>query len=309
VSLHKQQRNVSKVQSSLEKWLKASPYHIEPVILLTDLYASQRNYERGLIVVKRGLDTHKDNVILQLVKMQLLLNNKQLTAAKELYKVVAIKDINKALKQGLLGRIFLLEGNFVQAVPNLEQFYQTYPSSQNVVYLAAGYIGNNDQTKAITLLEKYLEAQPNDNRIKTMLAGMFLTNDKDKAITAYIDIVQEQPKNVVVNNNLAWLYLEQGKTEQALTFAKAAFELAPEIANVVDTYGKVLLASGDKRSALDHAAKASSLSKGQDVDIELNYAQALIANSRFNEAKTLLTNITLKTEAQKAKTADLLHKL
>ena len=309
VSIHKQEQDISKMKTSLDKWLKASPYHLEPVILLTDFHASQRNYERALTVVKRGLVTHEDNVILQLVKMQLLLNSKQVLPAKELYKVLALKDINKALKQGLLGRIFLLEANYVQAVPNLEQFYLTYPSRQNVVYLAGAYLGNNDKNKAVKLLEAYLEKQPNDDRVKTMLAGLYLGNDKDKAITAYVEIVKNQPKNVVVNNNLAWLYLEQGQIDKALVHAKIAFELAPEIANVVDTYGKVLLATGDKKSALEHSIKASSLSKGKDIDIALNHAQALIANSLFNEAKTLLTNTEVKTEEQNKKKAELLSKV
>jgi len=309
VLIYRHQQDVSKMQTSLEKWLKASPYHIEPVVLLTDLHANKRNYERALTVVKRGLDTHNDNVILQLVKMQLLLNNKQVTLAKDLYKVLALKDINEDLKQGLLGRIFLLEGNYVQAVPKLAQFYQTYPSSQNVIYLAGAHLGNNDRKKAVALLESYLVKQPKNDRIKTMLAGLYLNDDNNKAVSVYADIVKTQPRNVVVNNNLAWLYLEKGQLEKALSHAEVAFELAPEIANVVDTYGKILLKKGDKRAALKHAAKASSLVKGNDADIALNYVEALIANNRLNEAKAILEKTATTTVKQKDKKAQLLATL
>ncbi len=309
VLIYKQQQEFGKMQSSLEKWIKASPYHLEPVILLTDLHANKRNYDRALSVVKRALETHDDNVILQLVKMQLLLNNKQITPAKELYKILALKEINEALKQGLLGRIFLLEKNYVQAIPKLAQFYQTYPSNQNVIYLAGAYVGDNDKERARGILENHLSTQPENDRIKAMLASLYLNEDNSKAITVYADVAKTQPKNVLVNNNLAWLYLEKGEIDKAFVHAKIAFDLAPDIANVVDTYGKVLLKKGDKRAALKHAAEASSLAEGKNIDIALNYAEALIANSRLNEAKVILEKAVTTTVEQKDKKAQLLATL
>ena len=220
-----------------------------------------------------------------------------------------MKDINEALKQGLLGRIFLLEGNFVQAVPKLAQFYQTYPSSQNLISLSSAHLGNNDGAKAVKLLEEYLVTNPKNDRVKALLAELYINHHTDKAITTYAEIAKTQPKNVVINNNLAWLYLEEGKIEKALVHAKMAFDLAPEVANVVDTYGKVLLKKGDKRAALKHATKASSLTKGEDADIALNYAEALIANSRLNEAKVILEKTLTSTEEQKNKKEQLLATL
>jgi putative PEP-CTERM system TPR-repeat lipoprotein len=307
--IYKQQQDVNKMQSTLEKWLKASPYHLEPIVLLTDLHASKRNYERALSVVKRGLQTHDDNVILQLVKMQLLLNSKQITPAKELYKALVVKDLNEALKQGLLGRIFLLESNFVQAVPKLEQFYQTYPSNQNAAYLAGAYLGNKDKNKAIGFLENHLGKVSQNGRLKTMLAGLYLNDDDAKAIAHYVEITKQQPKNVIANNNLAWLYSEQGQTEKALVHAKLAFEVAPKNPNVVDTYAKVLLKKGDKIAALKHAEIASSLANGKDTDIALNLAEAFIANSRLSEAKALLKETIVATDEQKERKSQLLTRL
>ena len=88
---HKKQNDADKVYSTLKNWVKANPYHIEAVILLTDYYANQRNYERALNVVKRGIDNHQENLVLQLIQMQLLLNSKQITPAKNLYKTLAVK--------------------------------------------------------------------------------------------------------------------------------------------------------------------------------------------------------------------------
>ncbi|WP_057830070.1 XrtA/PEP-CTERM system TPR-repeat protein PrsT [Colwellia sp. TT2012] len=306
---HRKQHEVNKVQSALERWLKASPYHIEPVVLLADLHANRGNNERALQVIKRGLDYHQDHLVLQLVRMQLLLNSKKIMPAKTLYKILAVSAINDALKQGFLGRILLLEEKYDQAIVKLTKLYQVFPSSQNAVYLAGAYMGNKDEPKAAKVLEYHLTVEPNENRIKTMLAGIYLESDTNKAIAVYADVVKKQPNNVIAHNNLAWLYLEQGKLAKALMHAKSAFALAPHIPNVADTYGKVLLKSGDKIAALKYASKAFDLTKGQDIDIQLNYIEALIANSRANEAKDLLSKTLPETDEQTQKKAKILAKL
>lgn len=309
VMIYKQQNDPEKVFSTLDKWQKESPYHIEPIVLLADIYAGQRNYERALTVVKRGLDNQNDNLLLQLIKMQLLLNSEQIMPAKNLYKKLAVLDINKALKEGMLGRILSLEENYTQAIPKLVNFYQVYPTSQNAIYLTAAYIGDNDKVKAAQVLEQHLTKEPNDNRLKTMLAGIYLENDTEKAITVYVDVVKNYPDNFIAHNNLAWLYLERDDIDKALSHAELAFELRPNIGNVVDTYGKVLLRSGDKRTALKYATKASEITQGKDIDIQLNYIETLIANSRTNEAKDKLSKLTTTTAEQKSKKEQLLTEL
>jgi len=302
----RKQNDGRKIQTALENWLKASPYHLEPVVLLADLHANTGNNERALNVVKRGLDYHKDNVLLQLVKMQLLLNSRQIIPAKRLYETLADTTINEALKSGFEGRILLLEEKFTQAVPKLTELYQAYPSSQNATYLAAAYMGNKKQAQAVKVLEHHLTIAPNESRIKTMLAGLYLQNDSNKAITVYEDVVIKQPKNVIAHNNLAWLYLKQDKIDKALVHAKEAFTLAPNIPNIADTYSKVLLQSGDNKGALKYSSKAFDLAEGKDIDIVLNYAEVLIANSRLNEAKALLEKVVTTTAEQKDKKEQLL---
>jgi putative PEP-CTERM system TPR-repeat lipoprotein len=300
---HQQNRDDDRVKLTLEQWLKTNPYHIEPVVLLADVYASNRNYERALVIVKRGIDNHKDNLVLQLIQMQLLLNSKQIIPSKKLYKTLSVKNINEALKEGMLGRILLLEQKYVQAIPKLTTLYNAYPSSQNAIYLASAYVSNKDNDGAGAVLENYLTIDTSNNRIKTMLASIYLESDIPKSISIYNDVVLEQPKNFIAHNNLAWLYFERNKLDKALVHAETAFALAPQVANIVDTYGKVLLASGNKKAALSHARDASTIAKGKDVDIQLNYIEALIANSRMIDAKDLLARVRVTTALQKEKKA------
>ena len=297
---HKQQKSEDEAQSTLEKWRDNSPYHIEPSILLVEFYTSKRDYTRALSVVNRAFEHHAGNLTLQLVKMQLLLNTKELYQAKELYSLIEKRDIKKPLKEGIEGRILLLEKKFEQAIPKLKEFYTTYSSAQNALYLASAYQGSNGENKAIKVLESFLE-KSNDDRVRVTLASLYLNSNKDKAIQSYETTSKTQPNSVVVNNNLAWLYMEKGDLDNALKFAEKAFADAPEVANVVDTYSQILLKRGDKRNALNKAELALELSKGENIDIQLNYIKTLLENSRNNQAKMVLDTIKPNTKEQKIK--------
>ena len=268
--VYKQQQNESKILSTLEKWRETNPYHIESSILLVEYYKNKRDYTRAISVINQSLEQHSDNLTLQLVKMQLLLNAKEVHQAKELYNLIVKTDIKKSLKMGIEGRILLLEKKFEQAVPKLSDFYQSYPSAQNAMYLALAYQGSDNENKAIKILEGFL-GKNNDDRVRITLAGLYLKNDKDNAIKSYEITSKTQPNSVLVNNNLAWLYMKKGDLENALKFAKKAFSAAPEIANVADTYSQILLKRGNNRSALKKAELALDLSDGENIDIQLNY--------------------------------------
>lgn len=306
--VYKSQQDEKQILATLEQWREASLYHIEPSILLVDYYANKKDYTRAISVVNRAFDHHAGNLTLQLVKMQLLLSAKDLYQAKSLYQIIAKQDIKKPLKMGLEGRIFLIEKKFKQAIPKLDNFYQAYPSAQNVLYLAAAYQGDSDENSAIKVLESFLMNNENDDRVRVFLASMYLNNDKNKAIQSYEKISKTQPKSIVVSNNLAWLYMEKGDLDKALIFAEMAFSIAPDVANVVDTYSQVLLKSGKKRRALTKSKEAFNLSTSKDLDITLNYIELLIINSRKNEARKLLNNVEPQNLHQRSK-VDILKKI
>ncbi|RGP39482.1 hypothetical protein BPTFM16_02875 [Altererythrobacter insulae] len=105
------------------------------------------------------------------------------------------------------------------------------------------------------------------------------------------------------------MYLKQNKIDKALLHAKEAFSLAPEIPNIADTYGQVLLQAGDNKEALKYASKAFDLTQGKDSDIALNYVEVLIANSHFDEAKVTIKKIVTNTTEQSDKKTQLLSRL
>jgi predicted Zn-dependent protease len=295
------QKDAQDVFLILDKWRKNSPYHIEPVLLLVNYWSGKKFPERALNVLKRSFKQHPNNLMLHLVKMQVLLNSNRTTEARVFLQDLSSFEFNEGLRAGIEGRILLLEKEFSAAVPKLKQQYEAKQSEQNVMFLAYALEGDNQKQAATELLENYSLAHGLQPKVSLILANLYLSSNKGKAILEYEQLIKVQPNNIVLLNNLSWLYMEKQLFSQALIHAKKAYSLSAEVSEVVDTYSQVLLKSGKAAKALVKADEAYKLSKGKSIDIALNFVEALLANNFFEQAKKILSEITTKTKAQKTK--------
>jgi putative PEP-CTERM system TPR-repeat lipoprotein len=313
LSANAQQADGKDLLLLLEQWHKTNAYHIEPVFLLANYWANKKAPDKALNILNDAFKNHPKNVMLHLVKMQLLLNNNDSKNAKLLFTAVEKFDLNKDLLAGIEGRILLLDKEYAAAIPKLKQQYQSQPNNINASYLAFALEANSQKGEAIKLLELHADKDRVDNKINPKmtlsLANMYLADDKNKAIAEYERLIKAVPNNVVALNNLSWLYMDQGKTTQAVAYAKQAYELAPKVPNVVDTYGQALLKSNKKGAAVQKAKEAYDLSEGKDIDIVLNFAEALLANNMNKEAQEILNEVTAVTKEQKDKKQRLLKSM
>jgi len=291
--------------SIIESWHKTNPYHIEPSFLLVNYWTSKKSPDRALRVLEKANKKHPNNLMLHLVKMQIFLNNNRTADAKTLFTELAKFNVNEDLLSGITGRILLLERNFSEAIPNLQQQYKAMPNGNNARYLAFALEGNGQKAEAMKLLEQFSSKERVDNKfnpgVSLSLANMYLAEHQSKAIEEYERLIKVLPKNVVVLNNLSWLYMDQNKLVKAMKYSKQAYDLNAEIPNVVDTYAQALLKSGKNGEALVKAKEAYELSKGANIDIALNFAETLLANKNNKEAQRILDEITVVTEEQKSK--------
>jgi len=296
------QNKTSAVQKIAQDWLLVNPYQIEPVLLLVNSYAVTKQSSRALSVLDKAMVTQPNNAkIFQLAKMKLLLDSNNVNDAKHLFKTLEQDGLSETNRQGMQGRILLLEGDYEKALPLLEEFYQAIPSRQNVILLAQANVRSNKTAAAIDVLEKHLEKNQGALRIREMLANLYTQSNPEKAVKSYEVIIESQPNNAIALNNLAWLNMDAGHFDAAFDYVEKAYSLAEHIPNIADTYAQVLLKLGDKTGALDKANEAYTLSKGQSADIALNYIELLIINSKQSEASRLLSAVKPNNESQTEK--------
>ena len=114
-----------------------------------------------------------------------------------------------------------------------------------------------------------------------LLAHHYLTSARyPEAVAQYEKLLQGQPDNPVLLNNLAWLY-DQAGDARAVDFAKRAYELVPESAMVMDTYGWILHRRGDTAKALELISEAARLAPQFG---EIRYHHAVLLHEAGDDA-------------------------
>lgn len=307
---HNGLKNINRAQTILEDWMKTNPYHVEPIILLADFYSRKRDTDAALNLVNKALRSHHtNNSVLQMGKMQLLIDKKSTSEAKSYFEEIKPLGMKESVAQGIEGKIALLEKDYRKATKLLSLFYKTQPTSRNAILLSTALQGDNKNNEAILHLESYLEKNENDQNVRAVLANNYINGYPKKAIKAYKIVLEQFPSNVLVLNNVAWLSMEQNNLDEALSFSERAFKVAPEVVNVIDTYAMILLKHDRKSEALSHLVKAYDLSEGKNNEVALNYAEALIANSRLKKAAQILASIKTPSSLQNQRKIELQNKL
>jgi len=121
-----------------------------------------------------------------------------------------------------------------------------------------------EYARAVPALSKArdLADAPRDKAAVSIELGMAYQQIKSfaEAERAYLDALKELPDSWQVLNNLAYLYATQvNRPEDALAYAKRAYEGQPSNAAVVDTYGWTLATMGHYRDAQAYLAQAAQL--------------------------------------------------
>lgn len=112
--------------------------------------------------------------------------------------------------------------------------------------------------------------------------------ETSSAAERYRKVLRSQPEHALALNNLAYLmHSQQGQADEALQLARRAAELLPSSADVLDTLGVVLLATGQPSEAETQLRKALS-ARPADVNIGLNLVDAMVHQQRFDEASKQL---------------------
>ena len=88
-------------------------------------------------------------------------------------------------------------------------------------------------------------------------------------------------------NNLAWLYFEDGDS-RAIDLAQRAYERAPERAEIIDTYGWLLIKNGSVEQGLTLLEKAAKRAP-ENGDIRYHLAAGLAQAGEKSRARRELT--------------------
>jgi putative PEP-CTERM system TPR-repeat lipoprotein len=209
-----------------------------------------------------------------------------IAAAKELKE----NSPSSAVAPVLLGESYMQAKKFGDAVAVFRQIRTEKPSSGVLVREAEALSADRKAAEARGLLEGWLKDKPEDHAVRLALAGQYLqVNDEPSAIKQYEAVLAAAPNNVLALNNLAWSLRERDGA-RALTLAARAAELAPNAAEVLDTYGWLLVLRNEHGKAIEPLQKAASVPNAPAA-VRYHLASALAGAGRNDEARKTLDEL------------------
>ncbi len=216
------------------------------------------------------------------------------------------KSILETLKLDRPGdsSVFELEGDMYKmanepgaALKAYKRAYTMKPSRKLAMkqYRQAESSGDN----ALAYLTDWLAVSPDDVAIRGLVAqNLLITGNSSQAISEYEELLRSKPDSPLVLNNLAWLYFEQSDSEskvKAVALSKKAYGLASSNAQIADTYGWLLLRSGETDSGLKLLAEAETLAREKNSpdlnNIIYHHAVALDSSGDQVSARNRLQEI------------------
>jgi putative PEP-CTERM system TPR-repeat lipoprotein len=193
----------------------------------------------------------------------------------------------------LRGDLEFAKGREEEAFEFYRVSFSKRPTMRLTNLLTHFHARRSDLENVAVVLETYLQQAPEDIPYRIRLADTYKRLGKHTlAIGQYESIIDGGTGDHVVLNNLASLYWLEND-ERSLEVARKAFELAPQVPEVADTLGWIMLHRGDKESALE-LLEFSASKRPNNPSIRYHLTKALVLNNNHDRARTELNTVLRK---------------
>ncbi|HAB55809.1 MAG TPA: hypothetical protein DCE61_05470 [Cellvibrionales bacterium] len=190
------------------------------------------------------------------------IQSEQYLEAQKLVHQIKVSDT--LLGNELQGDLYRAQNNFTAAIETYQALWQKNATNEiaNKIYPLLN-TGNNKNAQSF--LSEWLNKIPNSTDALNYQANEYLiAEDYKKAVVILEQIDRQQPNSAINLNNLAWCY-QQLDHPAALETAKRAYELAPDHASIVDTYGWILFVNKKFNESAEILQQAEKLDPNNPI--------------------------------------------
>ncbi|MBJ7277369.1 MAG: hypothetical protein COB82_01685 [Marinobacter sp.] len=278
--------------SLLERDEESTPSRAAPLVanIYNNIAANLRqsgDSDRASAVLNRGRALFPDNEEISLQAAQQAFSAGNVDEARNILQDAKQQHPDSPRPYLMEARYFESQGQNQQAAEFYQLAMDKQPSAGIINAHAAVLQDSGKKDEALSLLYSGIDTFPDSLPLRLRLALLQQSEgEQDKAKANYEKLLDSMPKNTIVLNNLAWLYHETGD-QRAVPMAKKAYELAPDNAAIVDTYGWIMLKAGNPEESLPILKKAHELQPDSE-EIALHLAEAYRAVGRNDDAKRIL---------------------
>jgi predicted Zn-dependent protease len=244
-----------------------APVSIAQTRLFKRLYLAKANEAMvraelgdGRQTILEGLTAYPNNPRLLALLINIEIRANQFDEAEEVLKALVKIIPDRPLVAILGGDIALAKKHFTLAYERYLIAWQAHPTDQvaSKIYDTL-FQQSKDDGELVVFLDDWQRRLPESRLAELTRAGYHMQQGElDSAKRRYEALLSESDDLAVAHNNLAWIYGE-GDLSKALAAGKRAYELAPDSAEIIDTYAWFLYKNGDLSQAKVLLVKAVGL--------------------------------------------------
>ena len=182
------------------------------------------------------------------------------------------------------GELLVAHGRLDAAIEAFREAHARGSNRDTLYRLFEAQIAAGEYEDAIRSIRLWILVHPEDFGSRHRLAESLIAAGAFKsARLVYEELLKHEPDNPVIYNNLAYV-LQRIGDGTALDFAKRAVERAPEEAGFLDTYGWILVETGQAEIGLEVLRDAFTRQSTND-EIRYHIALALVRLERHGAAR------------------------
>lgn len=229
--------------------------------------------------IGKVLERKPDHYQALVTSINMAINEKHHHDARSYLEKIKITYPDSKEIHRLEGDIYYAEGKSPEAILAYERAAELDENRITVIKLASAYQANNNNEKRRSLLKDWSNAHPEDIQINLILAQEYINDHDDgKAIAIYNRMLDQDPNNAEALNNLAWVYFGLNDP-RTLGFAEKAYKVNPGRAEILDTYGWILIKKGQIEKGYELVKIAlTKMPKSPDIIYHNTFALAAVGD-------------------------------
>ena len=311
VYLLKEEEDVAleKIETLAKRNAQITPYFVlvQSSIIRKDVKSANKYLEKIIELNPESTAVHKFENAINFMEAVAAMEGNDIDSARKFIAPILVSEPDNLRILSFLVDLELKAGKLNEAAKILKQV-ETQNPGHPVVFLLKGDVAlaNKDLEKAKDFFSKSWVSNPSGASASKLFKVLSLMKDTSaknkhlaswvakypqnpeailyqsinyqqrgqriKAVEGYEKLLGIAPNNVIGLNNLGWIYFEKGD-RRALELLKRAYELTPESAAVLDSYGWVLVKNGKVEEGLVYLEKANKLAPN-NKDITDHLAEA-----------------------------------
>jgi len=278
-------------ERTLTKLIRFNRNDVKHRVLLAQLIIKDgKRADEALTFINEALALNNQTLSIYILKIKILVSQKEYKQAISLAQSIQLKFPKVNTGKLLEAEINRIQKKFDKSVALYQDAYKIQPNNKIFFTIINILLNRQEFDKAITLLTEKVNNSPDDINNLFILASLLQERQQlNQAEVYYQQIIDQDGEHILALNNLAWIKMDNDLKE-AIKLAKSAYDLTPETAAIIDSYGYFLVLDGNYVKGIQLLEKAA-LGKPEDNDIQYHLALGYSKTGGEHKAKDILEKI------------------